>query len=83
MDDKGQIFDAEKEKVPAEAFPILKQEQALLQGMPEEQRLEVLINLRFKAWLSYNKLKPDALTKIKMKQAFFAGFMSRSVRGDS
>lgn len=83
MDDKGQIFDAAKEKVPAEAFPIMKEEQALLQGVPKDQRLEVLINLRFKAWLAYNKLKPDALTKIKMKQAFFAGFMSRSVRGDS
>ncbi len=62
MDDKGHMYDSEKESIP-------------------KNRLRTLINLRFKAWLEYNKLKPDMITKIKMKQAFEAGFMAREVGG--
>lgn len=80
MDSRGQIFDGDKETLPKDSFPILKEEHMLLNNVPQEHRLRTLINLRFKAWLEYNKLKPDMITKMKMKQAFEAGFMAREVK---
>lgn len=76
MDSQGKIYDSEKEYIPSKAFKITNSEEQFLHGVPEDQRLNVLMNLRFKVWLSYNNLKPDTILKLKLKQAFFAGFMS-------
>jgi hypothetical protein len=79
MDSKGQIYDGEKETIPEGSFSIMPEEQRLLYNVPADQRVDTLINLRFKAWLAYNNLKPDVVTKMKMKQAFRAGFYARSL----
>lgn len=79
MDSKGQIYDGTLEKIPREAFAITKEEEMLLHNVPQEQRVPTLIGLRFKAWLAYNKLKPDMITKLKMKQAFAAGFFAKDL----
>jgi hypothetical protein len=52
---------------------ISQRENALLQRYPKEERSIRLLNLRFEVWLKYNHLKPDALTKARMRQAYCAG----------
>jgi hypothetical protein len=79
MDSKGQIYNGETEKIPKDAFHITKEEELLMHNTPQEVRVDALINLRFKAWLAYNKLKPDAITKIKMRHAFRAGFYAKDL----
>lgn len=59
---------------------VLEQEAQLLEKIPEEQKYDHLVNLRFKAWLAYNKLKPNSVMKYKMQQAFAAGFSMRNLK---
>lgn len=79
MDSKGRIYDGETEAIPKDAFHITKEEHLLIDNVPEKDRVDALINLRFKAWLAYNKLKPDMITKLKMKQAFRARFYAKEL----
>jgi len=74
VDTKGNIVTLPKgtEKM----VPLLPQEEKLLANVPQEERLNTLINLRFRAWLDYNNIKVTTLTKLKLKQAYAAGFHS-------
>lgn len=76
MDSKGQIFD-DATKAPEDSFEITPQEKHLLEKVAEADRADALVNIRFAAWVAYNKLKLSTIEKIKMRAAFRAGFMSK------
>lgn len=58
---------------------VTEQEELLLAKVAPEHKLDTLINLRFRVWLDYNKLKPNAQVKAQMRRAFHGGFMGREL----
>jgi len=79
----GKIEHFEKpEKAKALGFDIniLPEEAMILERLPEKDRLTKLINMRFDIWLKYNNLKPSTLIKIKMRQAFLAGWHAKDIK---